>query len=201
MSTEDQLSQAAFFRDFFLAENRFQMEEICHPYLENNKLPKPTDNKWCELEFAFNRLFVGPRSVIAPPFASVYLEPESYVMGETTQSVRKLYHLVGVSSPWEGRIPDDHISLELDACLKFHHAIEETEYSPLIPVYNYFLKDHMSLWVPAFLQKIEQAVDVPSLIGRISCELSLWLQNECEWLTTTRVRIPESHILNEERRI
>ena len=201
MTAENQLSQAAFLRDFFLAENRFEMEEICRPFLESINLIEPTNEEWCELEFAFNRLFFGPRSVIAPPFASVYLEPESYVMGETTQNVRKLYHLVGMSSPWEGRIPDDHISLELDACLQFHSTIEKTEYSPLIPVYEYFLKDHMSLWVPAFMQKVEQAADVPVLISRITRQLSLWLLNECEWLTERLVRIPESHVLNEERRI
>ena len=198
IATDNHISRAIVLRDFFLAENRSEMELSCQPLFKASQLPNPTVDEWCELEFAFNQLFVGPRSVFAPPFASVYLDEDRYVMGESTQSVRKIYQMIGLASPWEGKLPDDHISLELDACQHLHDTIERTDYSPLMPVYDYFLNSHMKTWVPAFRQKIQEMPDVPGLFEEIGNLLFEWLQDECEWLSKCPIHESESLFLNKE---
>lgn len=196
---DDNVSRAIMLRDFFLAGNRTEMEASCRSFLETKNRPVPTPDEWKELEFSFNRLFVGPRAVIAPPYASVYLDNGRYVMGEAAQTVRKLYHLVGLSSPWEGKLPDDHVSLELDACLHFRHTIGSTNYELLVPVYDYFLNRHLQVWIPDFVKQIKEMPDLPVLINWIASELLQWLYDERKWFSLIPVHESESLFLDEEK--
>jgi TorA maturation chaperone TorD len=41
------------------------------------------DSYWEGAEFVFNRLFVDPAALQAPPYASYYLEPEQQLMGKS----------------------------------------------------------------------------------------------------------------------
>ena len=54
---------------------------------------------WDKLEFAFNRLFVGPRCPLAPPFASCYMDVERTLMGPTTLRVRGMRRACGLAAP------------------------------------------------------------------------------------------------------
>ena len=176
--------RGAVLRDFYLASNPEEMIDA----FKASDLAIPNDKEyWKEIEYAFNRLFIGPRTVIAPPFASAYLETEGYLMGETTRYVRNFYHTIGLISPWEGQLPDDHISLELDACLQIRKAIDETGYSQLQPVYEHFLRDHMMKWIPQFIERIQAETNLPDFLSQISEQLQLWLKNETEWLAEQSV--------------
>lgn len=198
IANDDNVSRAIMLRDFFLAANRTELEASCRSFLETNDGPVPTPEEWHELEFTFNQLFVGPRAVIAPPYASVYLDNGRYVMVEAAQTVRKLYHLVGLSSPWEGKLPDDHISLELDACLHFRHAIDNANQDLLVPVYDYFLNRHLQVWVPDFVKQIQEMPDLPVLMNWIAGELLQWLHDECNWFSFIPVHESESLFPDEE---
>ncbi len=141
-----------------------------------------SETNWQDVEFAFNKLFVGPQAVLAPPFASVYLEGEPHVMGETTLMVRRLYQTVGLVSPWQGKIPDDHISLELDGCLHMRQGLMQSESSQLGDIYSYFLNEHMARWIPAFLARINEARALSPVIGWVGRALDNWLVCECQWV-------------------
>lgn len=195
------MNKAILLRDFFMAGNRRELEAACEPLLRSGMLAPLSDEGWQRLEFGFNRLFIGPRSVIAPPYASVYLDEEGYLMGDTTQQVRNLYRMIGLNSPWMGRLPEDHISLELDASLQMRTAIEKTGSSLLVPVYGYFLRDHMGCWIPAFSERIEEAPDLPDPLRLISSLLLQWLCEETEWLAQAPIHDSESFFQNEERRL
>ena len=134
-----------------------------------------------QLEYSFNRLFVGPQAVIAPPFASVYLDAEPLVMGETTLTIRRLYHLVGLASPWEGTLPDDHLALELDVALQLRAGLHQTESTPLQSVYHYFLHEHLARWIPLFLSRVAQADDLHPAVRWVCEELGRWLDREQNW--------------------
>ncbi len=170
-------------RDFFISRQSSEIAKTCIALShECATLGPVAATNWQDVEFAFNRLFVGPQAVLAPPFASIYLESEPHVMGETTLMVRRLYQTVGLVSPWEGRIPDDHISLELDACLHMRMGLLKSGSSQLCDIYSYFLNEHMARWIPAFIAKINEAQELHPVIGWVGRELDSWLACEGQWV-------------------
>jgi TorA maturation chaperone TorD len=170
-------------RNFFISRQASELAKACIAlsHESSTSVPVATTN-WQDVEFAFNKLFVGPQAILAPPFASIYLENEPHVMGETTLMVRRLYQMVGLVSPWKGRIPEDHISLELDACLHMRMGLLENRSSQLCDIYSYFLNEHMARWIPAFLSKINETQELPPAIGWVGRELENWLACECQWV-------------------
>ena len=163
-------------RDFFLSRQASEIAKACIALSHECTASVPVAaTNWQDVEFAFNKLFVGPQAVLAPPFASVYLESEPHVMGETTLMVRRLYQTVGLVSPWQGQIPDDHISLELDACLYMRSGLLKSGSEQLGDIYSYFLNAHMARWIPAFLAKINDAKASPPVIVWVARELDNWL--------------------------
>ena len=145
-------------RDFFLARQPSDIAEASIALSRECTASVPlAATDWQDAEFVFNKLFVGPQALLAPPYASIYLESDPHVMGETTLMVRRLYQTVGLVSPWEGKVPDDHIALELDACLHMRSGLQQSGSTELGDVYSYFLNEHMVRWVPAFTARICEA--------------------------------------------
>lgn len=151
---------------FFFASNA---DEMMDSYLAlGNTLPV---DDWSTVEFSFNHLFVGPRALLAPPYASVYLEGDnSRLMGETTQKIRELYEMIGLISPWLNRIPDDHIALELDALWQIESVLEKLDAPQLLDVRAYLLA-HLQAWVPKFVNQIQSVDDVHPAILSVSEKL------------------------------
>ena len=163
-------------RDFFISRQSSEIAKACIALSHECPESVPVAaTGWQDVEYAFNKLFVGPQAILAPPFASIYLESEPHVMGETTLMVRRLYQTVGLVSPWKGKIPDDHISLELDACLHMRMGLLKSGSSQLCDIYSYFLNEHMARWTPDFIVKINEAQELPPVIGWVSQELDNWL--------------------------
>ena len=162
-------------RDFFAAPNTEVLEKAYRSLAMAFPRVVAEKDDWNVLTFVFNRLFVGPGPVVAPPYASVYIDDEPFVMGETTLKVRKIYEMVGLRSPWYGAVPDDHIALELDACLHMHLNLQERPSSQLEALYAYFITEHMMQWVPQFIDKVSQEEDVPEPILWVCRRLSHWL--------------------------
>jgi len=59
------------------------------------------------------RLFTGAGTMLAPPYESVFLSDERLMFDKQTQDVRKFYHTYGWKSRLEGKVPDDHLGIEL----------------------------------------------------------------------------------------
>lgn len=129
--------------------------------------PAPTVDDWSAVEFSFNRLFVGPRALLAPPYASIYLDNDSNrVMNESTMQIRQFYGLLGLVSPWLNKIPDDHIALELDALWQIETALSHSD-SPQLRDMREYLLEHLQLWLPKFQQRIQSIDDVHPAILHI----------------------------------
>jgi TorA maturation chaperone TorD len=60
----------------------------------------------------YNRLFVGPGRLPAPPWESAWRGPERLLFGPHTLAVRDWYARFGLEAPQAGREPDDHLGLE-----------------------------------------------------------------------------------------
>lgn len=158
-----QTSLAAL-RNFFIAQNAHDLEnaytQLC-PWHATQSI------NWRHVEYEFNRLFIGPMAVQAPPYASVYLESEPQIMGRTSLEVRKLYDKLSLTTPscdQHGLLPDDHIALELDALLALL-AIQDwcrvfdasSDVSMECHTHLSWLVDHMNVWVPQFVHKAVQS--------------------------------------------
>ena len=135
--------------------------------------PSPDD-----LECDFNRLFVGPGKVAAPPFASVYLDSDHRLMGDATRRAAAIYDAIGLSSPLPGSLPDDHLALELDAVLAFRALLVREPSAELAALWRFFLHDHLALWVPRFAAAVRRTGSVPPAIVRVVALLSSWLDEE-----------------------
>jgi TorA maturation chaperone TorD len=171
----------AALRDFFWGPDADALEGAAKRLAQVSGHRCPA-NDWLATEYAFNRLFVGPIAPQAPPFASVYLEPEAMLMGPSTLQARHLYQMVGLVCPWQDTLPDDHLSLELDACLRIRYAALEGASPELTEVYAFFLTQHIANWLPLFSRRVREAPAVPPTICWAVEELSNWLQAEMAWL-------------------
>jgi TorA maturation chaperone TorD len=166
-------------RDFFLAGNATELRQAYEGLHEHPHSTAPAVTDWQEVEFAFNRLFVGPAALEAPPFSSVYLDGESLVMGKTTLYVREMYGALGLESPWKSSIPDDHISLELDAALAMNHIAQHIDQEELQKLRENFIQ-HMESWVPLFVDRILNAPSSHPAISHVVKCLSSWLLEQTE---------------------
>lgn len=188
------LSLLAALRDFFIAPNAAALSQA-YDLLSASCPPAPHVDDWRPLEFAFNRLFVGPRAPLAPPFASVYLDPEPQLMGQTTLKVRHLYQMAGLSSPWQGSVPDDHLSLELDAYYQLSSALGRVSSAEGQAVQRYFLEQHLARWLPRFIERVRGAPGLPEAIEFVIKQLDAWLDKEYRLAAVAAGQIEEGYFL------
>ncbi|MCD8554760.1 molecular chaperone TorD family protein [Seleniivibrio sp.] len=129
--------------------------ELLKNYLKNYK-----DEDFTELLGNFNRLFIGPGHLFAPPWESVYKEQDKTIFGEATLKVRGRYRKFGLEINNLNREPDDHIAFEcayLNYLCAASAAAEDStvEKEEIIS----FLKEHPSTWVEEFTDNmIENSV-------------------------------------------
>ncbi|MFI3272918.1 MAG: molecular chaperone TorD family protein [Pseudomonadota bacterium] len=143
-----------------MAKHAHDLRNACSHFFKQSEI---NSIDWTEFEYAYNHLFVGPMAVQAPPYASVYLEPEEQLMGRVSLEMRNLYDELSLAVPPMGEggvVPDDHISMELDALLALvavqdwcrgfegSHAVKDECH-----MYLSHLTTHMSMWVPQFIDK------------------------------------------------
>ncbi len=164
-------------RDFFLADDASKLERSFMELSEAVGITPPVVEDWQEVDFAFNRLFVGPATLEAPPFSSIYLDAQRLVMGKTTLDVRQMYGALGLESPWKNRLPDDHISLELDAALAMNHVVKKVDQAEIQELHARFMM-HMETWVPLFTERVFTAPSSHPAINYVVMCLSDWLQEQ-----------------------
>lgn len=139
-----------------LEETRYQ-EEIPFFDLGMQLILKPTQ----EALYDFNRLFIGPGKLLAPPYESSYRSAESLVMQEETLAVRRYYSLAGLAVVKQNNEPDDFIGFELEF-LRFliyqsrarDCSTDEGKAETYLNLYRSFLAEHLGLWVAAHCEDV-----------------------------------------------
>ena len=84
-------------RDFFSSTNAEALAAAATRFAPVENLPDSIN--WQAEEYAFNRLFVGPQAVPAPPYASVYLEVEPRLMGNAAADMPALAAFAATRAP------------------------------------------------------------------------------------------------------
>lgn len=174
-----QLTQAL--RDFFASVQARDMQAAVSAVAAQT-CPAPEVGDWEEVEFGFNRLFVGPMALQAPPYASVYLESDPRLMGPSTLQVRRAYRNLGLASPQENSLPDDHLALELDACAVMQARLSAGDLQ-LTEVWTAFVQGHMARWIPGFIARLLAAPELHPIFVYMAARLEDWLEGELALLT------------------
>ncbi len=112
-------------------------------------------DQWLEaLAEEYARLFIGPKSPVAVPFASFYLSDSKALMTDETLEVRKLYLEAGLSVQNLYRTPDDQIGIEIEFLYYLTDSMITTtdskEFERLQSIYDRFYEGHFKKWVPHF---------------------------------------------------
>ena len=114
----------------------------------------------------YNRLFVGPDKLLAPPYESVHRSREGLVFEAETMQVRAFYARFGLAAPRLDREPDDHIGLEFELmatlCLRALDALEDDDddrAAQLTAAQAEFLREHLLAWAPDLMQMIQDHAD------------------------------------------
>ena len=110
----------------------------------------------------YERLFVGPNSLLAPPYESVYRTVDRLVFDAPTFEVRAEYRSLGVRAPSFNREPDDHLGLEFSflalLCNRALDALEsrdQTAVEDALEAQRRFLKEHLLRWAADCLGSVE----------------------------------------------
>ncbi|WP_075859164.1 TorD/DmsD family molecular chaperone [Carboxydothermus pertinax] len=111
--------------------------------------------------YEFNRLFVGPGKLVAPPYESAYLNSEGLLMQKETLEVREFYRSMGLEVQNKNCEPDDFIGFEAEfACYLLHQAAKFLAQKDLsnfnlhLTAYRNFFVNHLSKWLPAHCRDI-----------------------------------------------
>lgn len=120
-----------------------------------------------KLQIEFSKLFIGPYSLLAPPYGSVYLEGARKVMGDSTMDVIGRYESAGLSVSESFKDVPDHIAAELEfmyyLVFKNIEAIQSDAYDAAYKYMNHqrmFLEDHLGNWISGFSQTISSHAEI-----------------------------------------
>ena len=105
------------------------------------------------------QLFVGPFTVTAPPYASVYLDNDRRVWGETTMDVAARYREEGLKVTLKE--PADHVAIELEYMSLLIHRQMKAEADGAYDIaagylgkQRDFLEMHLGVWIPMLTDRI-----------------------------------------------
>lgn len=161
--------------DFFSSTNAEALAAAATRFAPVEILPDSIN--WQAEEYAFNRLFVGPQTVPAPPYASVYLEAEPRLMGNAATDMREMLQALGLAAP-EGQ-PDDFIACELEAwgmlTLLLHPERGDDLRAHAREALAWLVDEHMARWLPAFVERARKTdAPTPAIQAALRC-LEYWL--------------------------
>ena len=111
---------------------------------------------------AFARLFVGPAKLPAPPWGSVYTDPEGVIFGNLTLDVRQWMREAGVTLRLPERQPEDHLGLMLlMLAWSLRADVDERAARRLV-------EELMLPWAPRFLELLAERAD-DAFYGPLAC--------------------------------
>lgn len=121
------------------------------------------------------RLFEGPGQPAAPPFASFYLN-DRQLMGPAALAVRRAYLSRNLRPRDDGRVPPDHLALELGFMALM--AREDTAHG--LTDSAVFLREHLLTWVPRWSAAVVAASAHPFFVGLANLTCAV-LESDAQW--------------------
>lgn len=133
--------------DSVAADWPFVDAQACLPLLRGLQEGAAGDQD--ELAKEYRRLFVGPNALQAPPYGSVYTDPDQVLFGASTLALRGWLDQVGIGVKNDEVAPEDHIGTMLSLAawiMRVKPAVLEE-----------YLAKHLMTWVPHYLGELKEA--------------------------------------------
>jgi TorA maturation chaperone TorD len=183
-------------RDFFAATDADALKDAACRIAESVGAEIPAHTDWTAVEYEFNRLFVGPAALQAPPFASAWTESDRALMGKAALEARETYHRLGLAVPGEGVIPDDHLAYELEAVLAMKSLLavrgvaaeadasgnagpgNDHSDAGVADLHAWFVGEHLERWLPPFMQAVRENAEKGGVVAMATDALTVWFENE-----------------------
>jgi len=131
------------------------------------------------------RLFLGPFTMPAAPYGSVYLEGKRQLMGDSTRDALGRYRRAGLKMASDFSDPPDHIAVELEfMSFLIFKAIESIEISDTVKMVDIFerqksfLKDHLGAWVYEFADAVEKNA-ATEFYRNLARATAVFLRDDC----------------------
>ncbi len=124
------------------------------------------------LSIAFAKLFLGPFEILAPPYASFYLEPDQRIMGQVSNMVAEIYAEAGLKPGPGPREAPDHAALEWEFVYFLAHQSLVTDDDAWRHRRARFVADHLSRWMPDFCAAITRASAHPFYDAWAACVIA-----------------------------
>lgn len=110
-----------------------------------------------DLSEQYQQLFIGPNELPAPPWGSVYLDPESVIFGNSLLALRDFLRHHQIEFQAQQDEPEDHIGLML---MLAAYLVENRPH-----LVTEFLREHLLVWAPHFLEQLAKVENVPFYQG------------------------------------
>ena len=117
-----------------------------------------------EAKDEYTRLFIGPVSLVAPPWESVYGQKDAMLFQESTLEVRNTYRQFGLIPEGYPHVADDSLALELhfmallaQRSLDAFYAGKYEDLAADLTGSEEFLDKHLLVWIPKFLERMKSA--------------------------------------------
>jgi len=148
------------------------------------------------LQVDFSKLFLGPYSLLAPPYGSVYLEDSRKIMGDSTMDVLRIYHQAGLDVAPTFKETPDHISTELEFMyfliykeIEALGARDEQDFIHKLRTQKAFLRAHLGCWVAQFAQTIKNSAQT-DFYKNLADTTHIFIAEEMK--TLTELDMPQS---------
>lgn len=131
------------------------------------------------LDEQYQALFIGPNALPAPPWGSVYLDPESVIFGQSLLALRTFLKQHQIAFQSNQDEPEDHIGLML---MLAAYLAENRPH--LLPE---FLSQHLLTWASYFLTQLANTEHYPFYQGLAQLALAT-LDN---WRLRLNLSVPQ----------
>lgn len=144
--------------------------------------PFPLEHSWAAgfaapsdepLPQAWQRLFIGPWALPAPPWGSVWLDKESVLFGDSTLTLREWMRANGIALDVERNEPEDHFGTLLLLAAWLCESQQDEAFAQL-------LAWHLLPWSGRFLSVFIEHADHPfyQALGQLAqATLAQWQEN------------------------
>lgn len=119
-----------------------------------------------DLRRDFNRLFIGPGAMLAPPWESVYRNEDHLLFDQHTLQVREFYARHGMEFVKLNQVPEDSIAIELEfmkvlteRLLRALETADSTAERLLLQEQQQFLQQHLLVWSPKFITLTQKGAE------------------------------------------
>lgn len=158
-----------------------------------------------KLRSSYIRLVDGPDLVDAYPWESMYTSHRRLLFQKSTLEVRESYREFGYKLQEQGKVPDDHISLECAFMAQMAQRTADSfaawcdgrvpaakpttdthsDLESLLDGQVRFLAEHMHVWLPRYADDLNSR-DEESLYARVACMIAAFVSDDLEILSSVQ---------------